>query len=161
MLRRSVIDVCNLVIGGVRHLFLRSKFQGRMQQFYNDETHLQRLCFLNSIRPKGYAQPTLSSLLCSFPLCCTHLESLKLQDSGKSAYACTNALSLICLVGVRMVTSSSALLGCTPTTVSIIFFETPIFTATAKPCTSCFTCQGEKGPGIAASSQNMARIPAQ
>ena len=27
-----------------------------------------------------------------------------------------------------------ALLGCTPTTVSIIFFDTPILTATAKPC---------------------------
>ena len=34
-----------------------------------------------------------------------------------------------------MVTSSSALLGCTPTTVSIIFLDTPILTATAKPCT--------------------------
>ena len=29
---------------------------------------------------------------------------------------------------------SPALLGCTPTTVSIIFLDTPILTATAKPC---------------------------
>ena len=61
--------------------------------------------------------------------------------TADESHAGTRALSRIFLLGVRIVTSSSALLGCTPTTVSIIFFDTPIFTATAKPCRSSLACQ--------------------
>lgn len=42
---------------------------------------------------------------------------------------------LICLVGVRIVTSSSADVGWMPTVESITFLVTPMRTATAKPCT--------------------------
>jgi len=50
--------------------------------------------------------------------------------------ASTSCLLRICLLGVRMVTNSSAELGWIPTTVSRRLFFRPIFTATAKPYTT-------------------------
>lgn len=70
--------------------------------------------------------------------------------SADESHAGTRVLSRIFLLGVRIVTSSSALLGCTPTTVSIIFLDTPIFTATAKPCRSSPACQQKAFPPVLA-----------
>ena len=104
--------------------------------------HLSELCM----------QCFMTSLSLFWSSLCLQLADLQhTTTSADESHAGTRALSRIFLLGVRIVTSSSALLGCTPTTVSIIFLDTPIFTATAKPCRPSPACQQRAFPAVLAS----------